>query len=104
MTVSDDMYKPEKTIAIKVSDENLAPEIASGDIIIVWLDEKYSDGDFVCVRLIDSKLSCYKVSQQNSNNIILYGNQHMRPVVLDLKISDIRKNIIGKVVCLYRNF
>ena len=57
MTVSDDMYKPEKTIAIKVSDENLAPEIASGDIIIVWLDEKYSDGDFVCVRLIDSKLS-----------------------------------------------
>ena len=45
MTVADDMYKPEKTIAIKVSDENLAPEIASGDIII----------------------SCYKVSQQNSN-------------------------------------
>lgn len=42
-----------KTIVLKISDEILAPEITSGDMIIIWVDAKYSDGDLVCVRLVD---------------------------------------------------
>ena len=88
-------YKKNKTVAFRIEEDTLSPEIQKNDMAIIWLDEIFSDGDFVlAIQSENGNLLCYKVCIDNDITI-LYGNLQTKPIMVD-ELSSIK--IIGKIV------
>ncbi len=97
--ISEDIYKKDKTIAFKIENDDLFPKIQKNDLVIVWLEEQYSDGDYVLTSWSgDNTLYCYKI-RKDQTSTILYGNLSVDPV----RLEDTSKiTILGKLVFVHK--
>lgn len=93
-------YKDKNTVAIRINDDTLSPEIRRGDTAIVWMNEPLTNGDFVLTITQRSEdLRCYRYRMQiNGNSIILYGNLSVKPLEYSPEIT-----ILGKVVRIQKD-
>ncbi len=100
ISIVDDLYKDNTTIAYIVGDNKLSPEIIENDIVIVWLDEEVNDGDIVLtINVTNNEIGCYKISIiEDGKDTLIYGNLLISPVIE----SKSNLKIIGKVISLQR--
>ena len=95
-----ELHKEYKTVAYIVEDDSLSPDIQKSDIVIVWQGEEYLDGDYVLARREkDKSLHCFKISINNIDSPILFGNTSISPIVDFSSVT-----VIGKIVSVQRNY
>lgn len=91
-------YKERNTVAIRISDDGLFPEIKRNDTVVVWMNEPYSDGDFVLTMSNKNDvLRCYRVKVKGYS-ITLYGNLSVEPLNDFTEIT-----VIGRVVHIQKS-